>query len=311
MIVDWLTKNWVLKVVSLILAFGLWYYALGEEGIEVKRTLPLEIRVENSQISLLKSSAKHIKVTLSAPRSLLSQMTSGEMTAAHVIGNEAKSAGDYSFRLQPREIQLPTPQIRIVKIEPEVIEVTLDELIVQKLAVKPNFVGEPSFGYTMSEEEIQMDPDAILIEGPRGKIEKLDAVKTEALDLVGRIRSFRRTVSLDLPPNVKPLSEAVVDIYVPIKEEFNEKSFEEVDVKVIRSTDAKEKITVEPEKISFVLKGSVRQLEKLSPEKIVAYLDLSEYDDGEYVVPVQLVLPEDVTLSGDEPVEVAVTIKKR
>jgi len=308
--IQWLTRDWGIKLISLILAIGLWYYAVGEESIEVTRTVPLEITIVNPQMSILSTSVQMVQVTLSAPRTLLSDIASREIRATHEIGSEAKEAGDYSFRLEPREIKLPSPQIRVAKIEPEVVRVTLDQLIVKKLEIKPNLVGEPAFGYKLSEKEIQLDPNAILIEGPKGALEKLDSIKTEMIDLVGRIRSFRRTVELDLPPNIKPLSESLVDVYIPIKEEFDEKQFQDIPVRVLGPADVNVRTTVEPPVISFMLKGSRRQLEKLAAENIVAYLDVTKLDSGQHELPVKIVLPEDISLKESAPTIVKVSIKK-
>ena len=308
--IEWLTKDWGSKLIAFFLAVGLWYYAVGEEGIEVTRRVPLDIKVKNTQMSVLKTSAKSVLVTLVAPRALLSDLTSEKISAFHEIREDVKTQGDYSFRLEAREIKLPSPQIRVTRIEPEVIQVTLDELIVQKLVVKPNFVGEPAFGYKVNPEEVQLDPNAVLIEGPKVQLEKMDSIKTERIDLVGRIRSFRRTVELDLPPNVKPLSEVLIDIYVAVKEEFDEKVFENVPVKILRASESKEQIEVSPPAISFVLKGSKKQLEKLTGDKILAYADASPLGEGEHQIPVQMVLPQDVSLKDETPVTVKVAVKK-
>ncbi len=308
--IRWLTEDWKLKMVSLALAAGLWYYAIGEESIEVTRTVPLVIQLKNEKMSVLRTSVNQVQVTLTAPRALLSDMASEQIQAVHEIGSEAKTAGDYSFRLEPREIKLPVPQIRVTNIMPEVVGVTLDELIVQKIKIEPNFVGEPAVGYKVRENEIQLDPNAVLIEGPKGQLEKLDALKTEPIDLVGRVRPLRRTVGLLVPPNSKPLSETLVDIYIPIVEESDAKKFENIPVKVLRPSQKDQKIELNPSLISFVLKGSRRQLETFTPEKVLAYVDVSGLEPGEHDIPVQLVLPENITLKEAAPLIVKAVIKK-
>ncbi len=304
--IQWVTNNWGIKLLSLFLAIGLWYYAVQEEGVEVKRSIPLEIVVKNPQMSVLRTSVKHVWVTFAAPRNLLSDLTSKDIKATHEIGSEASTAGDYSFRLEPREIKLPSPQIRVVKIVPETIQVSLDEILVQKVMIKPVFTGEPAFGYQIQTDAIEIDPNAILLEGPKGQLEKLESVMTEKIDTVGRIRSFRRTVELDLPANVKALSEAIVDIFVPIKEEFGEKEFQNVPVRVVEAPGQMVQVDLESKTISFVLKGARQQLEKLTVENIFAYLDVAPLAPGKHEVPVQIVLPENVSLK--EPLAVAVTV---
>ncbi len=308
--IQWLTRDWSLKLISLVLAVGLWYYAVGEESIEVTRTVPLEIKIKNPQMSILKTSVRMVRVTLQAPRALLSNLASQEIVASHEISNDVKVVGDYSFRLESGEVRVSSPQIRVVKMEPEVIRVTLDELIAQKLEIKPNLMGEPAFGYKLAQDEIQLDPNAIMVEGPKGALGKLDSVKTEVIDLVGRSRSFRRTAELVLPANVKPLSEALVDVYIPIKEEFDEKRFENIPVKILKTQGEDARVEITPPAVSFMVKGSRRQLEKLAPEKILAFLDISSLASGEHDVPVEIHLPEDVSLKDDVPVIVKVNLKK-
>lgn len=308
--IGWIIRDWQLKLVSLILALGLWTYAVSEESVDVKRTVPLEIKIKNPQMSILSRSTDSLQVTLSARRGLVSDLTSERIRVVHEIGEEVKAAGDYSFRVEPGEVRLPHLAIRVLRIEPEIVQVKLDEVIVQKLQVKPNFSGDPAFGYKVVTDEIQLDPNAVLVEGPKGQLEKLDAVPTEPIDLVGRIRAFRRTLAIQLPQNVKAVSEALIDAYIPIREEFEEKNFKEIPYKILRSAEGNGTVTVEPKQVSFTLKGSKRQLEKLTPENILTYLDLSARSEGEHEVSVTVILPEEVSLKDSPPV-VKVSIQKK
>ena len=180
---DWLVKNWTAKLVSLILAVGLWYYAVGEEGIEVTRTIPVEIKLDNERMSIVGKSSRVVSATLQAPRSLLANLASGELKAEHII-HKIETPGDYSFRVEPRDIQLPSEQIRVVRIDPEVIAVKIDEIIVQKLEVEPSFLGEPAIGYRLDPSRVQLDPRSVLVEGPKSQLEKIKKIKTQPIDVV-------------------------------------------------------------------------------------------------------------------------------
>lgn len=305
----WLTRDWGVKLVSLILAIGLWYYAVGEEGIEVPRIVSLEIKVLNSQMSVLKSSTKAVQATFLVPRALLSDFSSEEISAFHEIDRNVSKAGDYSFRLEPREITVKTPQVRILKIEPESVNVTLDELIVKKMEIKQQFIGEPAFGYNLKADTIELNPNAVLVEGPKGQLEKLDGIKTERINLVGRTRSFRQTVSLDMPANLKLIGEPLIDIYIPIQEESDTKKFENIMVRVLKPAVGGEKVEINPAQVSFELKGSKKQLEKITPEKISAFVDIASLEPGDYDLPVEFFLPEGIAVKGD-PLKVKASIKR-
>jgi YbbR domain-containing protein len=306
----WLVRNWGIKLVSLFLAVGLWYYAVGEEEVGITRTVPLEIKLQNPQLSILKVTATQLQVTLTAPRALFSEIVSDKIYAIHSIGKEAKTAGDYSFRVEPSEIKVPNLQIRVLKVDPAVVGVTLDELITKKMNINPVFLGEPAFGYRIHQEEIQLDPNAVLIGGPKGALEKLESVDTEKIDLVGRIRPFRRTVSLNLPAGVKSLNETPVDIYVPIKEEFEEKSYENIPVRILNGAEAGVAVKIEPSRLSFVLKGSKQQFEKLPPEKMIVYVDAGALSIGQHELPAQMILPDNISVKDEQPLSVKVTVTK-
>ena len=305
----WLGRNWGLKIISLVLAIGTWYYAVGEENIEVVRVIPIKIQMSSTQMTVSEISTRAAQVTLSAPRALIVNLASQDIRAVHKIGPEIKAAGEYSFRLEPAEISLPSFQIRVVKIAPEVVTVKLDELIVQKLEIQPDFVGEPAVGYKLLADELRMDPNAILAQGPKGVLEKMKSAKTAPVDLVGRIRSFYRTVEVKLPPGVKSMSESLVNVYIPILEEFSEKEFKDVPVRILRAPAASGVVDLSPDKVSFTLKGSKLYLEKLTPETLLVYVDLGNLKKGDYDLPLHVVLPENVSMKDKEPIKIKVAIR--
>lgn len=306
---EWLTHNWGLKVISLVLAVGTWYYAVGEENIEVTRVIPLRVQAVDPKMTVSDLSLKAVQVTLSAPRALIVNLASQDIQAVHKIGPEIKTTGEYSFRLEPSEIRLPNFQIRVLKITPETVTLKIDELIVQKLEIQPDFIGEPAVGYKLRTDELRMDPNAILAQGPKGVLEQMKSAKTEPIDLVGRIRSFYRSVGVKLPPGVKPMSESLVNVYIPIREEFGEKEFKDVFVRILRAPSATGVVDLNPDKISLVLKGSKLHLEKLTSETLLAYVDLADLKKGDYELSLQVVLPENVSLKDKEPIKIKAAIR--
>ena len=307
--ISFFTRNWGTKLISLILAVGLWYYAVGEEKVEVTRTIPIELKMEQEKLSVVGKPTRVVTVTLQAPRSMLANLASEDLKAVHSIRN-VKGAGDYNFRLEPREIRLSSEEIRVVRIEPEVIQVKVDEMIVQKLEIDPVFLGEAAIGYRMDKEKIQLDPSSVLIEGPRSQVEKLSKIETQPIDMVGRVRSFRKTVRIGEVPGLKFLSESLVDVYVPIEEAITEKTFENVPVKILGLPASSNRVTLEPEKVNLTLQGSVKDLEGLESERILLYAEVSELGEGTFEVSLQIISPPGTFAKENLP-KAKVTIQKK
>ena len=306
---DWVFRNWTAKLVSLILAVGLWYYAVGEEGIEVTRTVPVEVKLANEKMSIVGKPTRVVVATLQAPRSLLSNLASEELKAEHVI-KKVETPGDYSFRLEPQEIRLPSEKIRVLRIDPEVIQVKVDEIIVKKLEIEPVFLGDPAFGYRADTAKAQLDPRSVLVEGPKSQLEKVEKIKTQPIDMVGRARSFRKTVRVAEVPGLKMVSEALIDAYVPIEESVGEKTLASIPLKILGAPDSSGKISLDPAALSLVLRGIPKNLEPLQDKDITAYIEISELSEGIHELTPRILLPDGVTLK-DSVVPVRVTVHRK
>ena len=307
-LLGWLFANWALKLVSLVLAIGFWFYVVGEESIEFTKTIPIEILAPNEKLSIVKNSTSYLDVTFQSPRHLFSALSSTNITAKHKIQG-AEKAGEYSFNVQSNDFLLPAPEIRIVKISPSYITVTLDEVIVKKLAIKADLVGEPAFGYRVDEKSIDLDPNAVLVEGPKATLEKMDTIKTEPIQLVGRVRSFRRTVRIHQGLDLKIVGDNITEVQVPIMAEVTEKELKNVSIKPLGSPSRDYQAEIQKEDIPIILAGPRAILEQIAAEDILAYVDVDGLKEGTYEVPVKLILPRDVILKGDPPA-VSVEVKK-
>ena len=304
----WLTEHWGLKLISLVLAIGFWFYVVGEESIEITKTVPLEVIPPSEKLSVVKSSTYFLEATVHAPRNLISAFSSMNISASHKIESVQK-AGEYSFTVSQGDFTLPTPTIRIVKVFPSVVTVTLDEMIIKKLPVDVEVAGEPAFGYRVDKDQIELDPNTVLVEGPKAMLEKMDTIKTEPVQLVGRVRSFRRTVKIQQPNGVRVIGDGITEIQVPVKAEYAEKEFGEVPVKPLGAPGGNHYPVLQSSQVSIVLKGPRAVVDKLTAHDFLAYADVDDLKEGPHDVTVQFVLPTDIVLKNDPPT-VSVEIKK-
>lgn len=307
----WFKHGWKLKVISLGLAAGLWYYAVNEESVEVTRMIPIQVEMENENMSILKVSSEFLRVTFKAPRAMVGEVARTDIRLRHVLDKGIKQAGEYSFRADSREIILPSIGLHVLKIEPPVVHVVVDELVTQKLPVQPNFLGEPAFGYKVRDEGLQMDPNAVMVQGPKGEVEKMAAVLTQPISLTGRTKSFRVNAEFQLPATVIAPAASAVDLDIPIQEVSEEKELSDVVIKMVRLSGALGIAELNPQKISIVLQGPRRVLQNLVPEKMHAYADLSSLDYGEHVVDVSWVFPPGISIKDDKRFKVNVAIRRK
>lgn len=297
---SWLTNNLGLKVIALILAVIVWFYAAAEGTDQVTLRVPLQVQPPSENMRVIKGSNQFLRVVFQAPRNLINILSSQQVVASHKIEPKVK-AGEYSFRVSSEDFQLPAGSIRVQEIFPQVVTVTLDEVSIREVKVKPDVQGEPATGFSLNASDILADPSAVLVQGPKTKLEKIDSIQTEPIDVVGRIRSFRRRVKLNFGPDFKPISTDTVDVYVPLVEQFSSKKFENVPVKVLDVPEKTFSIYLDPTKVTILLKGPLRLLEGLKDEDLMAYVELTGLKSGKYDLPLKLTVPAGISLKGDPP----------
>lgn len=299
---SWFTEHWGLKIVSLLLAIGFWFYAQGEEMVQVTRTIPFHIGLEakGRRLGISKRSHDSIYIRLEAPRGLLSVLSSGDISASHMITGVEK-AGEYSFRVLPGDVKIPSSAVRVTSIYPETVTVMVDETITKKLPIEVNFMGEPAFGYKVLKDKVELDPNAVLADGPKEKLDAIESIKTEPIELVGRTRSFRKIARLEINPDVHVTSESVIDIFIPIREEYTEHDYADVQVKPLGLPADGLYVVLDTPVISFVLKGPKSELERLAANGVLAYVDVNRLKRGSYDLPATFILPDTVSLKMDPP----------
>lgn len=297
---SWITDHWGMKVVSLILAIGFWFYALGEESIEVTRSIPLNITISNEKLSIVQPSVQNLRVTFQAPRHFISNFSFDAIKATHVINN-VETAGEYTFTVTPSDILLPYPEIKVIRIFPQLVTVTLDEIIVKKLVVKPNLLGDPAYGYRVDEEGISIDPNAVLVEGPKAALEKMDSLLTEPIQLVGRVRPFRRNFRIESGTDLTIMGDPMTDVQIPIKPEFSEQELTEVSVRPLGTPAPERYVVLDSKQIGLVVKGPKAELSKVEGKSVLAYVDVEGLKEGDFELPVEFVLPPDISVKNETP----------
>jgi len=288
-----------LPIVSLIVAIILWNYAVGEQSVEVTLKVPLSVTPPAGRMTVLNSSLQDITLKLSVPRNLMSVVSHGSVRAFHHVSGVEKP-GEYNFRIQRSDILLPPGNIRLLSIRPEVLTVTLDELIIQKLPIKVNLEGEPAVDYFVDMEKIRLDPNAVLVEGPQSKLGKINEIMTESVNLIGRTRAFRKKVRLELDPDLKPITKnQIVDVFVPVRREYASSAFRDVAVNILGTPESVDAFSsIKPERINFSIKGPRSILDKIAPQSVIPYVDVSGLEKGEYELSVEFKLPDEISLDG-------------
>ena len=251
------------------------------------------------EMVVVKKRVDTVEITLRGPRNLRPESFK-DIKAEYRI-KDAGRAGEYSFFLSPSDINNPTGT-KVVSIEPSEIKVEIDKIIRRKLPVEPEIIGSPAAGYKLEKEKIKLDPNTCLISGPRAIINSLTCIHTEPIDVTGRIRPFTKRVELERLVEGQPVAQELIEITIPIEEDYTRKEFNEVPIHILGGSVESFRVKTSPEKVDLILGGKRPVLDGLNPAELIAYVKIAGLKKGKYQLPLQLILPGETVLLSEVPV---------
>jgi len=195
-----MSKDWLLKFVSLVLAIILWYFVGGEDKIDKNVMVPIEIINLPRDLAISNQFKKEIEVTVSGPRSLILEMANRAVTrqvdlltatpGTMVIENDAK--------------HIPVLRgIPVQRIQPSSIILSLDKLIQKQFPVEARTTGRVAHGYYL--KSLKTEPEVITITGPHTTLSQVDHFFTKVINLDGVKQSTQLQVPLQLEPAIVEL----------------------------------------------------------------------------------------------------------
>jgi YbbR domain-containing protein len=144
-------KNLGLKAIALGLAVALWWFVAGESKVQVGFVVPLEIRNIPMGLTITNKVERQVEVRLAGPPSLLGTLQQSDINAS--IDLSGARAGKQVIPVDDRSIRVPMG-IKVQRIYPNSIEVTLERLERRSIPVVARFVGGTEARRRISKVEI-------------------------------------------------------------------------------------------------------------------------------------------------------------
>jgi YbbR domain-containing protein len=196
--------NFWLKVLSLLLAAGLWWrISLDEQPAIVVLHSPIVFQHVPQHLEISADSVPDAQIRVRGPERVIRQLQPNEVQAE--IDLSGAKAGERTFDLTSQQVRHPS-DVRIVQVVPSQVHLAFDTRLTREVEIHPRVtVGE---GEHIS--KIEVDPPMITITGPKRHVEKVEAAVTDPVDASGARGSAVFTTNVYVPDQlvqvVQPLS---------------------------------------------------------------------------------------------------------
>jgi len=265
---DRMAAHWPLKLLSLALAFAIWVSVTGESRVVQDFRVPLELQL-GDDITVASSPPTTIEVRLRGVESLMRRVDPVRMVMR--LDLRDANEGEQELVLATESLSGIPRGVEVDFIDPNRAQVVLARVLRVDLPVEPTFLGQPADGYALYDAGV--DPERLLVEGPKEQIEKLEVLRTNPIRLDDRSEPFIVRVGVAQEGElVRVLGRETLDVRVVVDAAAVERRVENVPVDVIGAATG---TTVNPESINVILSGPPRLVDLLTPDQIHLIADVS------------------------------------
>jgi YbbR domain-containing protein len=306
----WLGRNLTTLLLAFILAVVVWVSAVltadpNEERI-YNRTVTLV--GQDSNLMLTSSPPGQVRITIRAPRSILSEITNNASLVQAWVDLSGVGSGPHTL---PVQVKADATPVRVIKIEPQTYDINLETIISKSFPVQLSINGDPAIGYRRGTVEI--NPASVTVSGPESLVNNVQQV-IGSLDIAGASETIQTTVALqpvDSNGNVVEevtLSPRLVNVTQPINllGGFRTVVVKVVPVGQLASGYRLTHISVSPPTVT-VFSSNPQLVDQLPGYVETQPLDLSGLSD-DVDIRMDLNLPSGISLVGEQSVLVQVGV---
>jgi YbbR domain-containing protein len=175
-----LVYNLGLKIVSLLLAIGLWMAVARDPIAEVEMKVPIEFQNLPANLEIDSASFTEAQIRVRGPERLIHHLQPADVRAE--IDLASVRPGEQTFDLTGRHVHVPQ-DLEVVQIIPGQFHLSFDNRATRVVEIRPRVTG--SFASGMRVAQIIADPPTVEITGPQRRLAAVEAAITDPVDVSG------------------------------------------------------------------------------------------------------------------------------
>jgi YbbR domain-containing protein len=209
---QWITNNWQLKLVSLVLATMLWMAVANEASSEIGLEVPLEYRNIPRQLEITGDMTNTVQVRLRGSSNVIKDINPKNVSTT--IDLSKMGRGEKIVPLSPQNVQAPFGA-EVIRVNPSSVRFDLERTLKKTIPVLPTVTGQPPEGYEVG--KVQISPNTVEIEGPESRVNTLSSIATIPIRLDRKQSRIDQTADLDVPdPQIRLVHPSPVSIRIEI-----------------------------------------------------------------------------------------------
>lgn len=186
---SWITDNWGLKLLSLIVAILLWLATVGEPESATVIAVPVQYRNIPTNLEVSSEMRESAYVEVRGPSGRLSGSSLANTVVVVDLASQSRP-GERTYSIQAENVRLPSG-VQFLRAVPAQIRIRLEYQVSREVPVVVRYAGPAPEGLRIGSQEVT--PQLVRILGPESRVNAIDRVQTDPIELAGveGIQSFQ------------------------------------------------------------------------------------------------------------------------
>lgn len=173
-------QNFGLKLMSLLMAVGLWFVVAHDRIAEVEMKVPIEFHSLPENLEIDSASFTEAQIRVRGPERVIHRLETSDVRAEISLANVRP--GERTFDLTAQQVRVPQ-DLEVVQIIPGQFQLSFDTRTTRTVEVRARVTG--TFAGGMRVAQVIADPSNITITGPRRRVEAVESATTDPVDVSG------------------------------------------------------------------------------------------------------------------------------
>ncbi len=300
----------MLKVIALVCAVLLWFYAESQENPSIERQLTVPVQYVNVASGyVVEDTGQSVQVLIKGKETDIVSLRSDDFTATVDMSEAQVGSGSYAVRVAGDNVA------ERFTYTPNQVTVSVDQIQQKEVSVRVRTDGTVAQAYELKNTDVQ--PDVVTIRGKSKQLADITDVETQVIDLSGITKDTVQQVSLNLPKGVTAkvgdgsfVSDAEVEVGFHVQQK--QKTMTLTPSVALRNVSEGHIAVVEPEAVTMTLQGSLEYMNGQPFMDVISlYVDCSGLEAGGHTLPVQVEYADAevrTVVKSMEPQSVTVTV---
>ncbi len=299
-------KNISFKIISIVLAFILWFAVEMEREFTYEIRLPLMVVGLRKEYDIADSIPALIPVTFSGKGKELIKLI---LKPSYVeINCERFRYGRRIYSFEEDDVKLMGVNAKVVKIgPPDELSFFIDRRAQKELFVGGRVVGLPADGYII-EDNPKFTPNKVIAIGPASIVNSFDSVYTKPETLKQLSATFSTVIELHTPsPKIK-LIPSSVNLTVELSK-IVEKKMDNIPIIITKGRKTSQKFLLKPKTVDIIMAGSQKKLDEIEPKDVGVFVDIPDSARSNDELKPYVILPAGIRLVRLEPDKIIIMKK--